>query len=343
MAVKTTAVLLAAVTLSCAASVGASAAQGPTEAPAPAAALSRTGGLAGSDAAKAAAAVNPDGTPPVPADVPDVPARVRANVGRFVLSSSTWTTGTAAPKISVRLNAAKRTAARVQVRVEDRSTSRVVTRQSLGVVRSGVDVSATVTSRLATRPGAYRLRLIVRDATGHEDRARARTLRVTKPAPAKAATAPAAAAGPAGYVFPVQGACNFRSLQAQRFHAGRDGGRQHNGQDIGTFDGYPPVVAVTAATVDQVFYDDAGGGWTVIFNGDDGTAYGYLHLKPGSILVQPGTRVVAGQQVANAGKSGGDYDPHLHFEMRPIPWAQNRDKAVDPLPLLERLPNACTG
>ncbi|WP_210491183.1 M23 family metallopeptidase [Patulibacter sp. SYSU D01012] len=333
-------------TLSCAASVGASAAEPATEAPAPVAASSRTGGLAGSDAAKAAAAVNPNGTPPVPAEIPDVPARVRASVGRYVLSSSTWTTGTAAPRISVRLNAAKRTVARVQVRVEDRSTSRVVTRQSLGVVRSGVDVSTAVTSRLAKRPGAYRLRLIVRDVTGHEDRARARTLRVTAPAPAKAATAPAAAptaAAPGQYVFPVQGACNFRSLQAQRFHAGRDGGRQHNGQDIGTFDGYPPVVAVTAATVDQVFYDAAGGGWTVVFNGDDGTAYGYLHLKPGSILVQPGTRVVAGQQVANAGKSGGDYDPHLHFEMRPIPWGQNRDKAVDPLPLLERLPNTCTG
>ncbi|MGX6447169.1 M23 family metallopeptidase [Patulibacter sp. S7RM1-6] len=330
-------------TLSCAASVGASAAGTATEAPTPAAAQSRAGGgLSGSDVAKATAAANPDGTPPVPSQVPDVPARVRASVDRFVLSRGTWTTGTAAPRIALRLDAARSTAARVQVRVEDRRTSRVVTRQSLGVVRSGVDVTAAVTSRLATRPGAYRLRLIVRDATGHQDRGRARTLRVTAPARAKAASAPAAT-GPAGYVFPVQGACNFRSLQAQRFHAGRDGGRRHNGQDIGTFDGFPPVVAVTAATVDQVFYDQAGGGWTIVLNGDDGTAYGYLHLKPGSILVQPGTRVVAGQPVANAGQSGGDYDPHLHFEMRPIPWAANRDAAVDPFPLLSSLPNPCTG
>lgn len=100
---------------------------------------------------------------------------------------------------------------------------------------------------------------------------------------------------------------------------------------------------MTNATVASVGYDDAGGGWTIVFNGDDGIAYGYLHLKPGTILVSVGQRVTAGQQVANAGQSGGDYDPHLHFEMRPIPWDANRAKAVDPMPLLLKLPNSCEG
>jgi murein DD-endopeptidase MepM/ murein hydrolase activator NlpD len=144
-------------------------------------------------------------------------------------------------------------------------------------------------------------------------------------------------------VFPVQGACNFRSLSSQRFQAGRGGGRQHNGHDIGTFSDYPPVVAVTAATVERVWYDDAGGGWTIVFNGDDRIAYGYLHLKEGTITVKAGDRVAAGQVVAHAGRSGGNYDPHLHFEMRPIPWNDNRANAIDPLPLLSKLPNQCSG
>jgi murein DD-endopeptidase MepM/ murein hydrolase activator NlpD len=218
-----------------------------------------------------------------------------------------------------------------------------VLRQSFGLVRSGAEVSQGVTQRLAGRPGVYRLRVLVRDQTGRRSSATARTLRVEAPAaprPAAAAPAPQAAGG---YVFPVQGACNFRSSHGQRFHAGRGGGRAHNGHDIGTFDGFPPVVAVTSGTVSRVWFDGSGGGWTIVFDGDDGTAYGYLHLKAGSILVQPGSRVAAGQTVANAGNTGGDYEPHLHFEMRPIPWDAHRDDAVDPLPFLSRLPNGCTG
>ncbi|WP_169449211.1 M23 family metallopeptidase [Patulibacter americanus] len=343
---KTTAVLLAAVTLSCAAGVGASPALGAetptptTQSSAPSAAP--TGGLTARTASLPRTA-NPEGTPTVPPVVPDAPARVRAVVGRFALSAPTWTTGTAAPKIAIRIDAPQVTAARVQVRVEDRATSRVVLRQSFGVVRSGAEVSQQVTPRLAGKPGSYRLRVLVRDQTGRKSSATARTLKVEAPAaPRPAAPAPVPQ-GAGGYVFPVLGACNFRSSHGQRFHAGRGGGRAHNGHDIGTFDGFPPVVAVTSGTVSRVWFDGSGGGWTIVFDGDDGTAYGYLHLKTGSILVQPGERVAAGQTVANAGNTGGDYEPHLHFEMRPIPWDAHRDDAVDPLPLLSRLPNGCTG
>jgi murein DD-endopeptidase MepM/ murein hydrolase activator NlpD len=346
--VKTTAVLLAAVTLSCAAGVGASPALGAgaptptTQSPSAAAPDPGTGGLAVRSAVTTRAA-DPQGTPTVPPVVPDAPARVRAVVTRFALSAPTWAAGTAAPKIAIRLEASRATAARVQVRMEDRATGRVVLRQSFGVVRSGTEVSQGVTPRLAGRPGSYRLRVLVRDQTGRKSSANARTLTVEAPAaPRPAAPAPVPQ-GAGGYVFPVQGACNFRSFAAQRFRAPRGGGRLHNGHDIGTFDGFPPVVAVTSGTVSRVWFDDAGGGWSIVFDGDDGVAYGYLHLKAGSILVQAGTRVAAGQTVANAGNTGGDYEPHLHFEMRPIPWDAHRDDAVNPLPLLSRLPNGCTG
>lgn len=301
-----------------------------------------SGGVAADQAVSAA-----QGTPTVPAEVPNPPARVRARVSRFTLSSGTWKTGSAAPKINLRIAASKETAARVQVRIEN-SRRRVVARQSLGVVKSGVSITKTVTKRISSQPGSYRLRLVVRDATGRKTQAGARVLRVTvakaaASAPEPEATVAAAPETTAGYVFPVQGVCNFQSLSSQRFHAGRSGGRLHNGQDIGTFSSYPPVVAVTAGTVERVWYDESGGGWTIVFNGDDKIGYGYLHLKPDTITVKAGDRVAAGQQVANAGKSGGNYDPHLHFEMRPIPWDQNRATAIDPLPLLLKLPNQCSG
>lgn len=374
--VKTTAVLLAAVTLSCVVGMGgASASEAAAETLTPPASTATVAGevsaaevaaarraasgerAAGSRATGSRAVggrtsggatmppvIDPSTTPPVPRNVPNPPARVRAKVSRFTLSRSTWPTGSAAPKINLRIAASKTTAARVQVRIEN-TRRRVVARQSLGVINSGVDVTKTVTKRISSQPGSYRLRLVVRDATGRKTQAGARTLRVTQPkaAPEPAAPAPAPVPAATGYVFPVQGACNFRSLSSQRFHAQRSGGRLHNGQDIGTFSDYPPVVAVGPGTVERIWFDETGGGWTIVFNGDDGIAYGYLHLKPNTILVKPGDRVAAGQHVADAGKSGGNYDPHLHFEMRPIPWDQNRATAIDPLPFLQKLPNPCTG
>lgn len=396
--VKTTAVLLAAVTLSCVVWTGDASASGaasetltsPATTPTVivagevsaaevaaskrlAAAKRRTAaqrtGVAASSgenvagtrsvAAKSSGGVTADqatsvaqGTPTVPAEIPNPPARVRAKVSRFTLSTKTWKTGTAAPKINLRIAASKATAARVQVRIEN-TRRRVVARQSLGVVKSGVNVTKTLTKRISSQPGSYRLRLVVRDATGRKTQAGARLLRVTltrAATTALASEASASAAAPAvsaettaGYAFPVQGACNFRSLSSQKFHAGRSGGRLHNGHDIGTFSGYPPAVAVTAGTVERVWYDASGGGWTIVFNGDDKVAYGYLHLKADTITVKAGDRVAAGQQVGLVGKSGGNYDPHLHFEMRPMPWDENRATAIDPLPLLLKLPNPCSG
>lgn len=343
--VKTTAVLLAAVTLSCAAGVGASsAAEAGASTPTTPEATLRTGGAAvpspgHAPAAAGTAAASTEGTPPVPKTVPDAPARVRATVTRFAVSARTWNATAAPPTIALRLDARRATAARVQVRVEDRASRRLVLRQSFGIVRSGVDVSSAVTKRLAAMPGRYRLRLIVRDQTGRRT-VKARGLQVLAGGPA---TTSVPSATKNGYVFPVQGACNFRSLHAQRFHSARGAGRAHNGQDIGTFSGFPPVVAVTASTVRSVFYDAAGGGWTIIFAGDDRIDYGYLHLKAGSIVVRPGQRVAAGERVANAGNTGGDYEPHLHFEMRPTPWEAHRADAVDPMPRLAGLPNSCEG
>jgi hypothetical protein len=64
------------------------------------------------------------------------------------------------------------------------------------------------------------------------------------------------------------------------------------------------------------------------------------HLQPGSVRVQPGDRVTAGEPLAAVGQSGHATGPHLHFEMRDLgradPWRTLWEKApvLDPLRVL---------
>jgi hypothetical protein len=64
------------------------------------------------------------------------------------------------------------------------------------------------------------------------------------------------------------------------------------------------------------------------------------HLQPGSVKVQPGDRVTAGEPLAAVGQSGHATGPHLHFEMRDLghadPWRTLWEKApvLDPLHVL---------
>jgi len=43
------------------------------------------------------------------------------------------------------------------------------------------------------------------------------------------------------------------------------------------------------------------------------------HLRRGSVLVRPGDRVAAGQQLAACGNSGNTTEPHLHFQLMDHP------------------------
>ena len=58
----------------------------------------------------------------------------------------------------------------------------------------------------------------------------------------------------------------------------------------------------------------------------------YSHLQQGSLLVQPGQYVHAGQPIARVGSSGWSWEPHLHFQAQEgpqlgaqsIPWTFKR-------------------
>ncbi|MGA5554658.1 M23 family metallopeptidase [Streptomyces lavendulocolor] len=53
----------------------------------------------------------------------------------------------------------------------------------------------------------------------------------------------------------------------------------------------------------------------VVLDLGDGTYALYAHLRRGSLLVRPGDRVAAGQQLASCGNSGNSTEPHLHFQL----------------------------
>jgi hypothetical protein len=105
----------------------------------------------------------------------------------------------------------------------------------------------------------------------------------------------------------------------------RSGGRRHAGIDIGTYG-------------EKGFYVSFKQSGTVTYAQNDGRGYGNLVIiKVGNIqfyfahlakiMVKNG-QPYNGQTIGEIGKSGGDYDIHLHFEARP------GGKAVDPKPWL---------
>jgi murein DD-endopeptidase MepM/ murein hydrolase activator NlpD len=131
-------------------------------------------------------------------------------------------------------------------------------------------------------------------------------------------------------VFPVQGAYTLGSADA-RFGAGRTG-HSHQGQDILAAAG-TPVVAPRAGFVAWRAFQKDGAGHYVVVRGDDTRDYVFMHLLDGSLAVQKGQAVAAGQQLGAVGSTGRSSGPHLHFEIWPDGWYSSKaSKPIDPLP-----------
>lgn len=56
-------------------------------------------------------------------------------------------------------------------------------------------------------------------------------------------------------------------------------------------------------------------GNAVVLRMEGGRHVTYGHLQPGTIPVEPGDRVKAGQLLGRVGNSGSSYEPHLHFQV----------------------------
>lgn len=77
----------------------------------------------------------------------------------------------------------------------------------------------------------------------------------------------------------------------------------------------------------------------------DGTYAIYAHILQGSVTVDPGDRVSAGQRIARSGSSGFSTGPHLHFALLrnsnsklvsvPFMFRDSKGKAFTPLPGME--------
>jgi murein DD-endopeptidase MepM/ murein hydrolase activator NlpD len=189
---------------------------------------------------------------------------------------------------------------------------------ALGRHRSGKLGSATWRPRLA--PGRYTARL--RATTLDPGRARTSQHLVVE------IVAPPVTASSG--VFPVKGSYSLGGADA-RFGAGRTG-HTHQGQDIIAAAG-TPVVSPRAGFVGWRAYQRDGAGHYVVVRGDDTRDYVFMHLQDGSVAVQKGQAVSAGQQLGAVGSTGRSDGPHLHFEIWPQGWYSSKaSKPIDPLP-----------
>jgi murein DD-endopeptidase MepM/ murein hydrolase activator NlpD len=209
---------------------------------------------------------------------------------------------------------------RVRVRVDlvPEAGGRPAASLALGRHRSGKLGSATW--RPTLDPGRYTARLRATTL----DRGRARTsqnlvVEITAP-PVTAASG----------VFPVQGPYSLGGAGA-RFGAGRPG-HTHQGQDIIAAAG-TPVVSPRAGFVAWRAFQRDGAGHYVVVRGADTRDYVFMHLQDGSVAVQKGQAVAAGQQLGSVGSTGRSDGPHLHFEIWPQGWYSSKaSKPIDPLP-----------
>lgn len=160
--------------------------------------------------------------------------------------------------------------------------------------------------------------------------------RAAPPAPAPA-PAPAETPDQPGTVsgrFPVVGVYSFGG-DGSRFGSGRPG-HVHQGQDVAADSG-TPIVAPVSGTVTWKANQPGGAGIYLVLRGTaDGRDYVFMHLKSGSVVVDAGDAVTAGQALAQVGATGVASGPHLHFEIWVGGWQARGGAPIDPLPQLQR-------
>lgn len=209
---------------------------------------------------------------------------------------------------------------RVRVRVDlvPEAGGRPAATLHLGRQRTGRDRTATWRPELAAGRYTARLRATTLKRRGART-SQSLALEIVAP-PVTAASG----------VFPVQGTYTLGGTDA-RFGAGRTG-YAHQGQDILAASGTPVVTPRAGFVAWRAFQKD-GAGHYVVVRGDDGRDYVFMHLLDGSVAVQKGQAVTAGQQIGAVGSTGRSSGAHLHFEIWPAGWYSSKaSRPIDPLP-----------
>jgi murein DD-endopeptidase MepM/ murein hydrolase activator NlpD len=255
---------------------------------------------------------------------------------RFAAAPRTLAPG-AAVSFRYRIDGPQRSA-RVRIDVLPLGSRHPAARIRMGWKRTGRTLTRRWTPPVGVlTPGEYVARLHAVDRGGHTLRrtatasGRSRLIVKAAPAPTPAPPPAPAPAAPVGSgVFPVRGAYSF----GDPFGADR-GGTKHRGQDIRAAEG-TPVASPRAATVTWRAYQAAGAGNYVVVHADDGRDFVFMHLQTGSITVEKGAALAAGQVFANVGSTGHSTGPHLHFEIWPDGWySSDASQPIDPLPDLQ--------
>src|SRR6266566_938773 len=119
---------------------------------------------------------------------------------------------------------------------------------------------------------------------------------------------------------------------ANTWHAPRDGGRLHEGQDIFAPRG-TPVLSATDGYVANIG-ENSLGGQTVSVIGAGGRVYYYAHLDSYALHLAEGDHVTIQTLLGYVGTTGNaaGTPPHLHFGV------YDRGSAMNPLPLLSDRP-----
>lgn len=126
-----------------------------------------------------------------------------------------------------------------------------------------------------------------------------------------------------------------------------NGNYQHEGTDImakTNVSGVYPVVSVCDGVVENVGWLPKGG-YRVGIRGEHGGYFYYAHLQEGSIVVEEGMKVKAGQFIGYMGDTGygeegttGKFPVHLHFGMY-ISTENYAELAINPYFVLKYLEN----
>jgi murein DD-endopeptidase MepM/ murein hydrolase activator NlpD len=130
---------------------------------------------------------------------------------------------------------------------------------------------------------------------------------------------------------------------ANTWHAPRDGGRLHEGQDIFAPRG-TPIFSATEGYVAHIG-DNNLGGQTVSVVGAGGRTYYYAHLESYAPHLSEGDWVTTQTLLGYVGTTGNaaGTPPHLHFgvyepsgAMNPLPLLSDRPKDESPVPETQR-------